>query len=1686
MFIRNIPLSKVKSAARTAAAHWYLCQRDFEQGKREEALGYAELALAEMEKGRIIAGSVLVSLVINALKKDIDPAHQEKLAHAIREIDGELARLSNGKVRPTLHLSPLVAALCKDQGRAAPPSHTMFLPVEPIAIVHEPGAESAASILPFEQALEGYRDEFVACVNKLKTTKDMESLREMSAIANSIERRLTPTRASLISGAFSAWASAISQALKAPSSAQLVAVLDQVRAFREWLIKGSTDKTLPEDKWLLSRLLYSLLICKFSKRAAVLISDYGLDEIAVQSAPKDLSVSYAVVEGNWAQAKMAWEDHIGSPSAQSLAKVHDVVGQFAVAAADGNEEITLMVKSLDDLITRLEPTAGAADMQKRSVISSGVAKTLDAIAKMIADRDEGLSAVTALRQDLIGAQSNDVDLTSAIDPAEVVIPAAALLHEVAVDIMAAAVAAEQNDKVAVLSLMRMAMVAASYLNGKIEGIEQLSSVAEKVIELTGSNWGGLSIAYSKLVRAVELFVTHPGASSALLSEVVDAVSSFNEKTRVQSGSALPIDVVTDVEIFEIFLAESTEVCEEASKVLDQVEHSRRFDGEAPALIRRAFHTLKGSATMSGLENIGACAWVIEKSITAFMAEMSVPMAMAPITRSAIAAIKKAIEDLSATQSAAIDVASIDAMVIALNPALAELVVAVDAAPIQEPVAEVVAAEDPQQVVDEVVAVAPMVIQEVVAIVPQSVPRSVFDFSKSSYLGEGVDPEIVAAFNDESVQMMRIMRRECDGLKDHGVRAELIRASHGMAGMARLVGFKSLRLAAATVEEWAEHFEGKPNDLSKMSIDAVDEVVLDIERLINAYKTNTEGAELRTGVVEALEKFWQVEAQEHVEVVESIFIQVPDKNDKKPLIAEVVAHLEDEATVESAESVAVDISSEIRTLIQPVALQAAQAPVAVVVQKNSFTHLVDDVQDDVDEELLGAFRPEAEELLAELDDEVSKFSAGSDFKNVNRLIHSLKGGTRMAGMLRLGSILHKMEDATGSSVPLDKKATADLLERIQNTLDYIRSEFENKADSQSAVQQADGQLVGDGAQGQSAGQNSADSFIKVESKKIDSLLVMLGQMRIAQEAIRRKSRSSEELLGESQNPLERLRALSKQIAIEAESKMESGSTATNASAFDALEMDRFSKMHEITRRLAEAVSDVEEIFSQANSSVGSMKHAIETEEDIAGEIDSAISKIGRTPLLAFQGRLRAVARQAANDTKKQVMLDVDGDVRIERAVADMLVPAIEHMIRNSVAHGIEDAAGRAAKGKDPIGKINVHSRNEGRYASVIITDDGAGINFARVHQKSIEKGLISKDHTPTQAELINALFMPGFSTATEVNETAGRGVGLDVVRDTIQRLGGRVSLSSDAGKGARFTIQVPLSSTHVSGLLMSVQGRPYIVPSALVRTVETVSSKVVSSSIKGNRELQLEDGTKSTLIRLHDVCGVRPSERLPSYSTVVAPHDSKYVVFADHVEYVDNAPVRSFDSQNFGKGVLGHSILSDGRVALVINLKEAISVSEGGQSLGDFRMPSIKVKHDKKVLVMVVDDSITVRALSKRFLNKSGFDVMLAINGAEAVEKLMEAKTLPDLILMDIEMPVMDGFEATTTIKATPQIASIPIAFISSRNAEKHRDYAKSIGAAAFFGKPYNEESILDLIRNIVGEEDFKNSAFVESVLEKAA
>ena len=427
MFISQIPLSKVRAAAKTAASHWYLCQRAFENAKYDEALRYAELAQAEMvDKGRILAGSVIASLVISAIKKGSTSTDRHLIEAAMTALDGELARLSNGKVRPTLHLSALANAMSRAVGRLDLAPHALFLPVEPVAIEVKQAADSAGSVLPFEQALAGYSVEFSARLHQFKAGGNADALKDMSAIASSIERRLPAGRAGLIAGAFSAWSAALAQMLKAPSAAQLQAIGFAASTFDAWLREGTRNRSLPDDKWMVSRTLFNLMATKANKRVAVMVNEYGLNDIASKAAPSDLSVSLAVLEGYWQQVKMAWEEHLHGPAPETLMKVHEAIIKFGAYASGGNEDIRLMVQCLSDLLRRLEPGPGSASAKERSIISSGIARSLDAVAKMIADKEIGLLAVTGLRQDLISAQSNDVDLISAINHDDILIPASAL------------------------------------------------------------------------------------------------------------------------------------------------------------------------------------------------------------------------------------------------------------------------------------------------------------------------------------------------------------------------------------------------------------------------------------------------------------------------------------------------------------------------------------------------------------------------------------------------------------------------------------------------------------------------------------------------------------------------------------------------------------------------------------------------------------------------------------------------------------------------------------------------------------------------------------------------------------------------------------------------------------------------------------------------------------------------------------------------------------------------------------------------------------------------------------------------------------------------------------------------------------------------------------------------------------
>jgi chemosensory pili system protein ChpA (sensor histidine kinase/response regulator) len=464
-------------------------------------------------------------------------------------------------------------------------------------------------------------------------------------------------------------------------------------------------------------------------------------------------------------------------------------------------------------------------------------------------------------------------------------------------------------------------------------------------------------------------------------------------------------------------------------------------------------------------------------------------------------------------------------------------------------------------------------------------------------------------------------------------------------------------------------------------------------------------------------------------------------------------------------------------------------------------------------------------------------------------------------------------------------------------------------------------------------------------------------------------------------------------------------------------------------------------------------------------------------------LYRVVRQAAKDTGKQVKLDLLGaTIEMDRGMLDRMTPSFEHLLRNCVAHGIESPAARSAAGKDAAGLITVELRQEGNDVSVQFSDDGAGLDLARIREKAISSGLVPADQPMDDQQAASLIFLPGFTTAAQVTELSGRGIGMDVVRSEVNSVGGRIETSTVAGKGTQFKLVLPLT-TAVTQVVMIRSGSLAVgVPANVVETVRRITAK----------ELQQAYNTGALDVAGQAVPFFWSGALLQSsaHSAEVQGKTTPVVIFrsaaqrvALHVDEVlgnQEVVVKNLGPQlSRLPGLAGMSVLASGAVVLIYNPVALASVyGDQARALsGDSAEPhmlqtpgsdSAKVTGRAAAaphipLVMVVDDSITVRRVTQRLLQREGFRVVLAADGLQALERLQDE--LPSVVLSDIEMPRMDGFDLVRNIRGDARLAKLPIVMITSRIAEKHREHAKELGVDHYLGKPYAEDELISLVRH---------------------
>ena len=788
----------------------------------------------------------------------------------------------------------------------------------------------------------------------------------------------------------------------------------------------------------------------------------------------------------------------------------------------------------------------------------------------------------------------------------------------------------------------------------------------------------------------------------------------------------------------------------------------------------------------------------------------------------------------------------------------------------------------------------------------------------------------------------------------------------------------------------------------------------------------------------------------------------------------------------------------------------------------------DVADAIDTELFPIFEDEADELLPQLQSRLRDWAdrpadTGAAAACM-RTLHTFKGGARLAGAMRLGEMAHRLETAIEALSLRDEVATADI-DPLLARADAMASAFDalRKPRPAAAVPPAivapvvvpepvvevpapvepappaeptaaaaapatatvaiDWQRFGAGAgttvPPAERAPTAGNAVVRVRGSLLDRMVNQAGEVSIARARIDADVHQLQGSLNELTDSLDRMRRQLRDIELQAEtqigSRMEAAKAA--ATAFDPLEMDRFTRFQELTRFLAESVNDVATLQRSLQRTLQSAEDELAAQARLTRELQDDLLRTRMVEFESMADRLHRTVRQAAKDAGRQVRLEIiGGGIEIDRGVLERMAGPFEHLLRNSVAHGIETPAERAAAGKDAAGSITLTITQEGNEVGVEVRDDGAGLDLARIRARAVERGLIGADAEPTEAELGELIYAPGFSTAHSVTELAGRGVGLDVVRAEVDAMGGRIQTTSTPGQGTAFRLLLPLTTAVTQIVMLRCGELNVAVPSTLVEVVRRARGDEIEQAYASGSYALGEQSLPFHWLGALLQGDARGSSAGRSQTVVVIRSAAQRVAL--HVdEVVGNQEVVV---KNVGPqlarlpGLAGVTLLPSGAVALIYN-PVALATLYGPAARARLRhaepatpqpVAAAVVQAPLAPLVLVVDDSLTVRRVTQRLLVREGYRVVTAKDGLEAIERLADER--PAVMLSDIEMPRMDGFDLLRNVRADSQLAGLPVIMISSRIAQKHRDYAAELGVDHFLGKPYAEDELLALVARYAG------------------
>ena len=1151
------------------------------------------------------------------------------------------------------------------------------------------------------------------------------------------------------------------------------------------------------------------------------------------------------------------------------------------------------------------------------------------------------------------------------------------------------------------------------------------------------------------------------------------------------------------ELKEVFLQEAREVIGGGYEALKELQvEPTNFDQYAR--LRRAFHSIKGSSRMVGLLELGEAAWAVEQLLNLHLAEpLSDLDALAAFCTQSLNDFTQWIKDISSP-------VEVNWRAEPFRLAADELRLNQSRAPVpapKEPSAPVHHAETSYRVFDVLTSfqstqhidfsatqhqqpeVTNTLLMPSLEVASPSEP--VLDISPA--LEVNIDQIKVIGDLKVSARLYNVYLNEADewsrqlqaslqewSLEFHQpISDDCIAWAHSLAGSSATVGFMALSEIARALEHALQHLQLQGHgqeEQARILVDTAEHMRHLLHQFAAGFLKNAD-----EGLLNALD-----------EISNSEFASSFDPNDSlgsdQVPIDEATSVLEPELTTEAKKQ-------------QPARL-----------------YQIDDiveVEDAIDPDLLPIFVEEARELLPQLAESLRLWS--EDAANAQarldslRVLHTLKGSSRLAGAMRMGELIHRMESSI-EQLGYEDVQTAQLAPLL-HSFDDIQNVFESlyalqigsEASSLSAqitehkvdVLQPAGLpplerafSLAD-ATPPSVRTSSTGQTVRVRTQLLDRLLNQAGEVMISRARLDARLHQLQNSLDDMTGNLDKLRSQLRDIELQSETQMQSRMALSKDTdqAFDPLEFDRFTRVQELTRMMAESVNDVGTVQRNLLRTLDSTEDDLVIQARQARELQQDLLRTRMVEFDSIAERLYAVVRQASKDSGKQVRLDIQGGrLEVDRGVLDRMSPSFEHLLRNAVAHGVEDPLVRDSLGKPIVGAITMDVQHEGNDVSVSFRDDGAGLDLQRIRQKALALGLVGEQQEVSDEQAANLIFLPGFTTASSLTELSGRGIGMDVVRSEVASLGGRIETSTQVGLGTHFRLILPLTTAVTQVLMLRFDGLSVGVPANLVVVVLRIPLKEIRQAYETG--MLEQDGEQLPFYWAGALLQASARSREIEESTlpvvIIRSAGQRVAIHVDDVQGNQEVVVKHLGPQlSRLAGLTGMSVLASGAVVLIYNFvamahvygQAATALQAGGSNEHgplQARMLTQKSVIDEEAedpnapLILVVDDSITVRRVTQRLLKREAYRVALATDGVQAMERLAQEK--PALVLTDIEMPRMDGFDLVGKIRNDPRWADLPVIMITSRMAEKHREHAQELGVNHYLGKPYSEDELVGLVK----------------------